>query len=116
MTKQEIFDKVITHLRKQNKKATNIFGGCEYKNVNGLRCAVGCLIPDDMYDKKMELSSTVDGLFRDFLEIQKLLGKRNKDFLTRIQVIYDSCRIENWEERWENLAKVYNLEYTPTSS
>ncbi len=45
MTKQEIFDKVATHLLTQNEKALNSVGGCVYRTDKGLKCAVGCLIP-----------------------------------------------------------------------
>ena len=46
MNRQEVFDKVAIHLLTQNAKALNSGGLCVYKTPNGLRCAVGCLIPD----------------------------------------------------------------------
>lgn len=45
MNKQEIFDKVALHLLTQGRQATDgTF--CQYLTSDGLKCAVGCLIPD----------------------------------------------------------------------
>lgn len=58
MTAQEIFDKVINHLLQQGGPALNYNYDddpvCRYRSNNGLKCAVGCLIPDDQYDPLME--------------------------------------------------------------
>jgi len=58
MTAQEIFDKVINHLLQQGGPALNYNYDddpvCRYRSNNGLKCAVGCLIPDDQYDPIME--------------------------------------------------------------
>lgn len=52
-TMQEEFDAVVAHLYKQGKKAMS-GKGCAYRGENGTMCAVGCRIPDEMYDPKME--------------------------------------------------------------
>jgi len=54
MNAQEIFDTVVTHLYTQGKQADNGEGGCMYRTDEGLKCAVGCLIPDDQYHPSME--------------------------------------------------------------
>ncbi len=47
MNRQEVFTKVKDHLLKQNKAAVNAgYGACAYLAPDGLKCAVGCLIPD----------------------------------------------------------------------
>lgn len=52
-TMQHEFDAVVAHLYKQGKPAmTN--RDCVYRGKNGTTCAVGCRIPDSMYDDKME--------------------------------------------------------------
>lgn len=60
MTRQEMFDKVVNHLLTQNKRCsvedvyyTNGLK-CLYRGSSGLKCAIGCLIPDDKYDPMME--------------------------------------------------------------
>lgn len=54
MDKQQIFDTVATHLLKQGKPALSAEGYCRYRTDDGLKCAVGVLIPDDKYDPKIE--------------------------------------------------------------
>ena len=45
LTRQAAFNKVARHLLRQNAKSTNKDGECLYRGPNGLRCAVGALIP-----------------------------------------------------------------------
>ena len=54
MTHQEIFDEVAAHLLTQKKQAVNDEGVCLYRTPSGLSCAVGCLIPDDLYTPAIE--------------------------------------------------------------
>ncbi len=54
MTEQEIFDTVAIHLIKQGKQSADAFGNCLYRGPEGLKCAVGCLIPDEVYQRNME--------------------------------------------------------------
>lgn len=58
MTPQAIFDTVCDHLAKQKRMAQDNFGGCQYRAPGGLKCAVGALIPDHLYDKGMDDTST----------------------------------------------------------
>ena len=60
MTLQEIYDKVVNHLRTQNAKSlsfvcdTDEHASCAYRGDGGLKCAAGCLITDELYDNNME--------------------------------------------------------------
>jgi hypothetical protein len=63
MTPQEIFDTVATHLFTQGERA-GIFVDedddsgpefeCRYRTPHGAKCAVGVLLPDEVYDPAME--------------------------------------------------------------
>ncbi len=53
MTPQEIFDKVATHLLSQNVKSQDAMR-CVYRGPFGRKCAVGVLIPDELYQPIME--------------------------------------------------------------
>lgn len=53
MTHQEIFDFVWTKLCEQGAKSYEN-GKCRYRTSTRLKCAVGHLIPDDLYDPAME--------------------------------------------------------------
>ncbi len=53
---QDIFDTVAVHLIEQGEPSVDATGSCQYRDgvgANGkmLMCAIGCLIPDEMYDK-----------------------------------------------------------------
>ena len=48
--KQEVFDYVLTFLRKQGGPSMGGDGGCAYRGDEGRMCAVGCLIPDSVMD------------------------------------------------------------------
>lgn len=58
LTLQQIFDKVLAHLRKQAVRSSETLasGGamCCYRDPQGRMCAAGCLIPDNAYVPAME--------------------------------------------------------------
>lgn len=56
MDTQTAFDIVLNHLWHQNAPAWDKGSQqCWYRNEeNGTRCAIGCLIPDDLYCRTME--------------------------------------------------------------
>ena len=53
MTNQEAYNKVCAHLAKQGRRSEDK-GRCLYRGPGGLMCAVGCLIPDELYHGDME--------------------------------------------------------------
>ncbi len=50
---QQFFDDVVRHLLTQRKQASER-GACRYRTTNGLKCAGGCKIPDEIYRPAME--------------------------------------------------------------
>lgn len=56
MTKfEELSAKVRDHLIKQHAQSISLeSAGCRYRGSNGTMCAVGCLIPDDVYADSLE--------------------------------------------------------------
>lgn len=55
LSNQEVFDRVASHLIKQNKKSReSSIGPCVYRTPQGLSCAVGCLISEEDYDNRVE--------------------------------------------------------------
>ena len=56
MKRQDIFDTVVRHLRAQKQRALEKHGMdmCAYRAPDGLKCAIGCLIPDELYDPLFE--------------------------------------------------------------
>jgi hypothetical protein len=112
MTKQEIFDTVAIHLIKQGKKSVGDDGKCKFRTPEGLKCAVGCLIPDEVYDPSMEDESVESLIYAhdalDFLNPNAL-------FLLKLQSAHDREPLEDqtWMDavilRLRKIAEKYNL-------
>ena len=107
MNKQEIFDKVATHLMKQMCQAKHGYF-CKYRTEEGLRCAVGCLIPDHLYSPNLEGKKVEK---EEFTPILKALGIRpdNVGFLSALQSIHDYSFVSDWRKDLERLALKHHL-------
>lgn len=108
-TKQETFDTVVAHLRKQGAKAEKD-GFCKYRTPEGLKCAAGCLIPDSDYKEEFEgLNVGPNGQLTEIGVLIKNLG-HDIDLVRRLQYIHDNIPMKYWEEEFESLAKKHGLE------
>jgi hypothetical protein len=111
---QSIFDEVVAHLRKQNARSFRNENGlvrCLYRSDDGLKCAVGCLIPDNEYTPEMEkwmVLSVVEMLSKP---LQTKLG-RHLDLLKRLQHIHDDIEVGCWEDKFAMVSDVYGLAFT----
>jgi hypothetical protein len=122
MNYQEIFDTVARAILKQGVpsvgfKSSGRIDACQYRGVNGAKCAVGHLITDDEYSRSMENMNVLD------MQDRKLLPERLipfVDFLKELQVAHDNpVRYEGMTESYEfipefiknmrGIAKKYNL-------
>lgn len=111
---QEIFDIIVTHLRQQGRPAFRDGDAerCAYRNAEGLRCAVGCLIPEDAYDPIMEghsigtvMKAAESKGFQDFAnEIM-----RHAELLKRMQLVHDMVHPESWEDKFKLIAEEFHL-------
>lgn len=116
MNNQEVFDKVAIHLLAQNKKSINdLSSRCRYRGLNGLRCAIGALIPDYIYDPEIEggnvfsekvLNCLIRSGVYDYDDDEKF------ELLRGLQKIHDHYEPNLWEEKLRHLAKKHNLETT----
>jgi hypothetical protein len=115
---QSVFDFVVKHLYKQGVRAVYKHG-CAYR-VEGtsLRCSIGALIPDSLYDERIE-GSTVSGIkttkathkYKKLSAILQKLGfdiKRKNcglsmlNFLSRLQTIHDT--LSSWCDKSKGLS------------
>lgn len=68
MTNQELFDRVARHLIQQGRPATD-GAGCRYRvfqpDGTVLKCAIGCLIPDHVYTRSLEMTPLTGAKFRE---------------------------------------------------
>lgn len=59
----KLINMIATHLAKQQKLSESKLG-CAYRGRDGAMCAVGCLIPDELYTDRIETLS-YSGMMRD---------------------------------------------------
>ncbi len=115
LTKQEIFDRVADHLAKQGAPAVGEIitdaGGepaCQYRAPNGRRCAIGALIPDELYEVRLEgswasqLGERSSELF--FYDKCGLGGVRGY-FLDCLQNVHDEAA-EDYSDRNPNVPNI----------
>ena len=121
MQQQEIFDTVVRHLAKQGKPAMNAVGKCLYRGPDGTKCAVGFLIPDDIYVPEMD-----QGSLGMLLGVVELISKFktlpdffriNTSLLSELQAVHDHQPQDAWNrndlvEQLHILAERYELNDT----
>lgn len=123
-TDQEVFDKVAKHLLTQGERSTgNIYNidydeeyeepddvsDCAYRGDNGLMCAVGCLIPDEVYLPSME-GQSVSSLLWGYTgnNLKEHLGS-NQVLLQDLQDIHDETEPADWKAKLVELAQFHSL-------
>jgi hypothetical protein len=88
-TRQEIFDYVVQRLLQQGKRSMTGEEGCKYRGDGGTRCALGWLIPDDLYRPEMDdfhCSWNVQDLLRHGIPAITALGN---DLAYKMQRAHD---------------------------
>lgn len=132
MTEQEIFDTVLAHLREQGKAATDLGGACRYRGADGTACAVGCLIPDELYDPLIEGMTArwiievvvpeyhqhqAQELLPILARIKNHLGTEHIPLLRELQDAHDialfDLGLDAWEKEMRQIARAFDLKYTP---
>lgn len=112
MKVQEVFDTVVAHLRKQNyRQALNGYS-CAYRSASGLKCAVGCLLTDEFYDKYLEGKTA-----RDVCAILSEKGwpfSEHAELLSRMQYVHDRYMESPDKAEWhiKLVANELKLTYT----
>jgi hypothetical protein len=111
---QEVFDVVAKHLLIQNAKSmiknmylTDLM--CAYRGKNGAKCAVGILIPDELYAPDME-GTTIDGpVIR--MALKKVVSSEvHYNLIEALQNVHDKSCPDDWKMNLENVAVTYNLD------
>lgn len=101
---QEVFDTIAAHLLKQLEVAQE--GGlCRYRTEDGLKCAAGCLIPDDLYNDRIEGNS-----WGAVLEL-KDWPKDHDTLIISLQGIHDTYAPPSWKSGLKSLADDFGLKF-----
>jgi hypothetical protein len=109
MNAQKIFNTVATHLFRQGHRAMLDDGvSCAYRAPNGDMCAVGVLIPDELYDRSWERTTIF--AIKSFLP---QWATDNELLLADLQRCHDNGNWieENMKKELIGIAKSYGLEY-----
>lgn len=115
LSNQEIFDRVLAHMRVQRRASVDDDGACLYRGPNGTACAIGALIRDDEYTPEIE-KKNVYTLLKGVDRMTVSEGRRS--LLSDLQSVHDNLSeidSENFlsfiENDMEALAKNYGLVY-----
>jgi len=104
MTNQEVFDKVVAHLKAQGKQSLK-GDSCKYRGSMGMKCAVGCLIPDEEYSSELEGKTVRSPELVNLPSLRHL----NLELLWDLQGVHDRCDPPNWETKLLKVAKRFKL-------
>ena len=91
MTNQEAYDRVCAHLQKQGCQSVALYGSinrCVYHTPDGLRCAIGALIPKELYEPSME-GLAVNVLPPSFASVEELFHGVSLELLSGLQWVHD---------------------------
>lgn len=104
---QKIFNKVAKHLLTQ-MEVSGIPDSCLYRDPNGLKCAVGCLIPDGEYKAEFENKAILNIPY-----LVEVVAKNDKEIiwlLRDLQIIHDhNDGPKEWVAELVQVANRYNL-------
>lgn len=124
MNRQAVFNTVYTKLREQGKRSVDATGQCMYRAPDGAKCAIGHLIPDELYKGDMEGSSTYsEGAVADALrQVFGELTDKDFEFFMHLQHAHDDWYADDdvgWatssvyilNEKMRQVAEKFNLEF-----
>lgn len=113
-----LLDRMIEHLATQRQRSTTHDGTCCYRGENGPMCAVGILIPDDLYDDSIEGAvfeiferrDDSNQLVADHLDnLAPSIPRRELiEFLELIQAYHDNCESSGYTIRLDHQATKTN--------
>ncbi len=75
--------------------------------MDGLKCAVGCLIPDEEYNWSLEGRNIG---YNSELRALPCMQDMDFNFLTCLQIIHDSCDPTEWQAQLTQLAENHRLQ------
>jgi len=120
MEAQEIFDRTVSHLRKQAARCLDSEGNSLYRNNSGYSCAIGHFFTDADFITSIENKAVVD--LCGNLDFINTFGIASKDdpkmsLLNELQLIHDAhFNVKTWEAQFQRVAEDFNLNYQPPTT
>jgi len=115
MSMNKIFYKVKKHLLTQGERSysENDGGVCLYRSPNGMSCAVGCLMTDDMYSVHLErnnvTNSTIVKVLTPIIGVHHYKRTMKLELLTMLQRLHDVVPVSNWSIKLDEIQKKYGI-------
>lgn len=125
LTAQQLFDKVVNHLRTQKSKSVALAPDgsvkvnphhpgtiCLYRSPDGKKCAAGILITDEEYSPRMEgfaIGQVISQYNLKHLQPHAAL-------IRDLQHTHDQYEVEEWESVLQTIAEQHKLIYTPPTT
>ena len=113
--RQRTYNTVRTHLLAQNQQAIDENGHCCYRTTTPegrvLKCAAGCLIPDDLYEPSME-GVNITAVLLNCESLKERVGVRSVEdmgFLRELQRVHDNTAPSFWPTQLTALAERWGL-------
>jgi hypothetical protein len=124
MTLQEIFDVASIHLLNQGERSIEkemlhrYQESCAYRGMDGLQCAVGALIPDELYDENMEGQNAQEGIMLPAYgyAYDETPDQSKLDLLDTLQDIHDAYCPSQWHKMLRGVALESNLSFDNVES
>jgi len=115
MTKQEMFDKACEGLAAQGWQKSRALNGaaCLYRGPYGLKCAVGHIIPDEIYDPKWDAYiGSIQEVCEASSDVAALIGSEI-EFAREMQRAHDTADEGSMRGRFILLAEKHGLALPP---
>lgn len=122
---QELFDQCVTHLLTQKERCVDEDDNCVYRGGAGKKCAIGGVLPDNLYKKVYESSDAVTVLVAikhpsvkgceteaaGLKGLRTIKGDRPKfaELATALQLIHDEEDVVNWHDELLNIGRKFKL-------
>ena len=113
-SEQQVFDYVVEQLYKQGVPCVeNGTDRCMYRGPNGLKCAAGILIPDEIYNKEWD---SKDGKTYDMLVEESLVPETHRELISELQIAHDDWAMgSDFLQEFKKAARNCNLQFNASN-
>lgn len=113
LDRQDVFNRVMTHLRAQGKRSMSYHSGCAYRGVGDTCCAIGHLIADEHY--RLGFEGEPASSLKVCAAVEKSLGVSldvgDTRFLEDLQLVHDMATDDDFDtQALAVIVPIYGLE------
>jgi hypothetical protein len=101
-----MFLAVANHLLHQGRRAVDENNECVYLSEDGLKCAAGCLLPEEHYDEDIEGAYVTDEQVIEHFNMAgvNLREQANLDLIRKLQTVHDDSDPKDWYDKLMDIA------------